>query len=174
MLLEGNPLEFNSMIRASIDSAKCSIILADKNVDDPFKEDQKIIMRYFALKNFLKRYSDINYRVCVQLLKPESKQHFFSIHSPSSVDQFICIDELKLLLLAKNSVCPGIITIISTIITSEKPALTAKDYLDLPDHSRWLKEYFGGMQNEIYRIPLSQKIFAGLSFSFVSQQVECS
>ena len=34
-------------------------------------------------------------------------------------DQVLCIEELKLQLLAKSSVCPGIITIIWSLITSD-------------------------------------------------------
>jgi len=34
-------------------------------------------------------------------------------------DQVLCVEELKLKLLAKSSVCPGIITIIWSLITSD-------------------------------------------------------
>lgn len=42
IILEGNPLVFSNLFRASIESAKCSIILADKNAADPIEEDQKV------------------------------------------------------------------------------------------------------------------------------------
>jgi hypothetical protein len=35
------------------------------------------------------------------------------------IDQVLCIEELKLYLLAKSSICPGIITIIWSLITSD-------------------------------------------------------
>ena len=34
------------------------------------------------------------------------------------VDQILCIQELKLMLMAKSSICPGIITLIWALITS--------------------------------------------------------
>jgi hypothetical protein len=178
VIIEGNPLIFSNLFRASIESTKCSIVLADKNSENPEQEDQKvslpnkqIIMRYFALRNFLRKHSSDRKRprVCIQLLKPESKRLFYSIYDPPDKDQVICVDELKMLLLSKNSICPGIITIISTLITSEKPVLTNRD--DLIEDCKWLKEYFHGLQNEIYRVPLVAKSFAGLTFSFVSQQL---
>ena len=124
------------------------------------------------MKNFLKKNSVTNPRVCIQLLKPESKRLFYSIHDPPALDQVICIDELKMLLLSKNSLCPGIITIISTLITSEKPNLTiGKDPESALSENEWLKDYFQGLQNEIYRVPLYPKTFNGLTFGFVSHQV---
>lgn len=132
------------------------------------------MMKYFALKNFLRKHAVANSipRVCIQLLRPESKRLFNSIHDPPYMDQVICVDELKMLVLAKNSICPGIITIISTLITSEKPSVPNKGDNDPAlDDNRWLRDYFSGLQNEIYRIPLVPKTFAGLSFCFIAQQV---
>lgn len=135
---------------------------------------EQIIMRYFALKNFLGKYSKQRRRVCIQLLKPESKRLFFSVHDPHYLDQVICIDELKMLLLSKNSICPGVITIISTLITSDKPNLyLGKDNEGGQEDSKWLRDYCAGLQNEMYRVPLLPKTFAGLSFSFIAQQVAC-
>lgn len=130
-------------------------------------------MRYFALKTFLKRYSSQSRRVCIQLLKPESKRLFYTVHDPHYLDQVICIDELKMLLLSKNSICPGVITIISTLITSDKPNLiSAKDGESTLEDSKWLLDYCSGLQNEMYRVPLFPKTFAGLTFSFIVQQVD--
>lgn len=131
-------------------------------------------MRYFALKNFLGKYSKKRRRVCIQLLKPESKRLFYSVHDPHYLDQVICIDELKMLLLSKNSICPGVITIISTLITSEKPNLySGKEGGDgIAEDCKWLRDYCAGLQNEMYRVPLLPKTFAGLCFSFIAQQVE--
>lgn len=42
IILEGNPLVFASLFRASVESAKCNIILADKSSEDPAEEDKKV------------------------------------------------------------------------------------------------------------------------------------
>ena len=49
IILEGNPLVFSNLFRASVESTKCSIILADKNSADPTEEDQKV--QHFDLDN---------------------------------------------------------------------------------------------------------------------------
>jgi len=42
VILEGNPLVFSNLFRASVESNKCSIILADKETQNPTEEDQKV------------------------------------------------------------------------------------------------------------------------------------
>lgn len=44
IILEGNPLIFSNLFRASVESTKCSIILADKNSADPTEEDQRVYL----------------------------------------------------------------------------------------------------------------------------------
>lgn len=59
-------------------------------------------------------------RICLQIAKPEHKDLYYSgLSNTQKVDQVLCIEELKLQLLAKSSVCPGIITIIWSLITSD-------------------------------------------------------
>lgn len=59
-------------------------------------------------------------RICLQIAKPEHKDLYYSgLQRFALEDQVLCIEELKLQLLAKSSVCPGIITIIWSLITSD-------------------------------------------------------
>ena len=59
-------------------------------------------------------------RICLQIAKPEHKDLYYSgLSKTQKIDQVLCIEELKLQLLAKSSVCPGIITIIWSLITSD-------------------------------------------------------
>lgn len=59
-------------------------------------------------------------RICLQISKPEHKDLFYSgLTRTQKTDQVLCIEELKLQLLAKSSVCPGIITIIWSLLTSD-------------------------------------------------------
>ena len=103
-------------------------------------------------------------RICLQLLKPDNKDLFSTSVNFGPVDQIICVDELKLYLLAKTSICPGINTIVATLITSNKPSIQG-------NVTSWVYDYLNGLQNEIYRIPFEGDKYAGLSFSTVATQI---
>lgn len=74
------------------------------------------------------------------------------------IDQIICVDELKLYLLSKTCLCPGINTIISFLITSNKPVVDNLKFNKIEKDS-WIEDYIEGMQNEIYRIPLEPETY---------------
>ena len=67
--------------------------------------------------------------------------------------------------MAKTCLCPGINTIISFLITSDKPS---QSVIDKKDENTWINDYILGMQNEIYRVPLEPKIFGGYTFCTIS------
>lgn len=103
------------------------------------------------------------------MLKPENKDLYFkSLGGCEQVDQVICVEELKLYLLAKTCLCPGISTLISFLITSNKPSYESSSPLN---QLYWIDDYLQGMQNEIYRIPLDGKIFEGISFNIVAKYI---
>lgn len=61
----------------------------------------------------------------------------------------ICIEELKMSLLAKSCLCPGLITVISNLITSSGDP-PESDSLPF----KWLHEYWTGQGFEIYKAQL--------------------
>lgn len=88
----------------------------------------------------------------MQLIKPESKQHFYSSASQTSTsDQIIIVEEIKMNLMSKSCFSPGIINLISNLISSCPDA-------DEEFESDWLAEYAEGMGHEIYRVKLSEKV----------------
>lgn len=106
-------------------------------------------------------------RMIIQLLRPESEHHFsLSISKNNTTDQILCIDELKLSLLAKSCLCRGIIALISNlIITNSSEELNGKKI----GSSKWIKEYTEGKDYEIYKIPL--EYLRGRTFSNCAQQI---
>lgn len=162
--IEGNALSTKDLHRAATDSANCVIILANKYSVNSDGEDYRNILQAFSVKQFVRSISNREIRVCLQVLKPENKDLFTSSQNYGPHDQVICVDELKLYLLAKTCVCPGINTIISPLITSSTPAV-------IPNSTSWIFDYLTGLQNEIYRIPFDQEKFSGLSFSVVAQHI---
>lgn len=154
--------------RCSADNSTCVVILANKQSRNPNAEDYKNILNTFSVKQYVKMMNGKDIRVCLQLLKPENKELYFSGLNGSKHDQVICVDEIKLYLLAKTCLCPGINTIISLLITSNKPSYENKN----PNKEKtWLDEYMYGMQNEIYRVPFEARLFLGLSFNLVVEHL---
>lgn len=54
----------------------------------------------------------------MQLIKPESKTHYYSALNAKTTDQLIIVEEIKMNLLAKSCFSPGIISMISNMVRS--------------------------------------------------------
>lgn len=103
-------------------------------------EDYKNILSAFAIKKYVKqKYPEIKreQRICLQIAKPEHKDLYYSglvqRNTDEEKDQVLCVEELKLQLLAKSAVCPGIITIIWSLITSDIGDSNDQDEESEPD-----------------------------------------
>ncbi|KAL4487940.1 hypothetical protein ABPG72_022800 [Tetrahymena utriculariae] len=166
--LYGNPLKKEDLKRAQVEQAQCVIILADKMTNDHDSEDHRNIMYTLAVKQYVQNITKSDIRVCLQLLKPQIKDIYYQSIDYGYIDQVICVDELKLYLLAKTCLCPGINTIISFLIASDKPDTSV---VEKKDEDSWINDYIEGMQNEIYRISLNPKVFSGYTFNIVSQHI---
>lgn len=164
--LVGNSLIHKDLHRCKADSAVCVVLLANKLAKNPKFEDFSNILQAFSVKKFAQIYLGQDIRICIQLLRPETKEIYFSSllnrDQLNSKDQVICVEEIKLQLLGKSCLCPGINTIVSSLITSNKPSLTEGEVLS-PDR-QWLNEYLEGMQNEIYRIKMDSDVIQGIKF----------
>lgn len=164
--LVGNSLVHKDLERCKADTAECVVLLANKLAKNPRYEDFSNILQAFSVKKFAKIFSGRDVRICIQLLRPETKEIYFSSlinrDDMNLKDQVICVEEIKLQLIGKSCLCPGINTIVSSLITSKKPHIDDPDLL--PPEMQWLKEYLDGMQNEIYRIKMNKDVIQGLRF----------
>ena len=104
-------------------------------------------------------------KMLIQLLRPESELHFnLSISRKTNIDNIICIDEIKLSLLAKSCLCPGIIALVSNLImTSNLENINAK----LLYSNKWLEEYRKGKGYEIYKI--NMEFLRGYEFCEIAE-----
>ena len=165
--LVGNSLIHKDLERCKAASSVCVVLLANKLAQNPRHEDFSNILQAFSVKKFSRIYSKKDIRICIQLLRPETKEIYFQSllnnDEYNTKDQVICVEEIKLMLLGKSCLCPGINTIISSLITSRKPCLESND--PLLEEKKWLSEYLSGMQNEIYRIKLDKDIIQGIKFN---------
>ena len=78
--------------------------MTDKNSRDAYASDHKNILTGLAMKKYVQdRTGSIELRLCMQLIKPESKQHYYSsVNLVSKEDQLIITEEIKMNLLAKS------------------------------------------------------------------------
>ncbi len=163
--LQGNWMNFHDLKRCMADRIDCGIILSKMSTQSPMLEDYKNILRAFSIKKYGAVKGRKSVRIALQLLKPQNKAIFNLGRGLSSFDQVICAEELKLQLIAKSCVCPGIITLISTLITSGVPPLSSEDASLW--QNQWALTYLLGMQHEVYRVRLDGVRFGGYRYSDV-------
>jgi hypothetical protein len=174
---EGDPLKESDLRRCQFKDSSTIILLCNKQTDDSNAEDSKTILQAMAIRKYLvqeeesKNSSKVKLnpetRMLIQLLRPESELHFsLSISKKNTADQILCIDELKLSLLAKSCLCNGIIALVSNLImTSNLENIDQK----LMEENKWLDEYKRGKGYEIYKIQLDY--MRGYTFNEISEMV---
>jgi hypothetical protein len=77
--LNGNPIDNVDLNRAVTEKAKVCILMTNMKSKDPIGMDHKNILTGLALKKYVLEASNkkkVNMRLCMQLIKPESKQHY--------------------------------------------------------------------------------------------------
>ena len=150
--LEGNPHDKRTFNRARVDKATNVVIMSNILTSDPAKEDANTILQAMVLKKYLKQHENSKCQLRLQLLKVESIMHYeLSLNKETKNDQIVCIENLKLSLLAKSCTTPGLISFISNLI---KSCSDPPDISKLPKGREWewLPEYWEGKGNEIYRV----------------------
>lgn len=77
--LNGNPITQKDLKRGDTEKAKTCIMLTNKNAFDPVGVDHKNILIGLAIKKYVYDMTgNPNMRLCMQLIKPESKLHYNS------------------------------------------------------------------------------------------------
>ena len=98
-----------------------------------------------------------NVRLCMQLIKPESKHLYYkSVKLSPLQDQLIIVEEIKMNLLAKSCFAPGLIAMISNLIASASDIEHDEEEEEVKE---WFKEYTEGMGHEIYKLEVKQLVF---------------
>ena len=149
-------------------NSKTSLINANKLLrTTTFHNMNSIKSRNSILMNKEKNDDNISSKLIIQLLKPESVQSFsLLISGKKSDEQIVCIDQLKISLLAKGCMCKGIITLISNLIITNNFDESVEEQLG---KLTWIEEYKNGKDYEIYKIPLDY--LRGYKFSVVVDKI---
>jgi len=159
--LAGDVFDDLDLERAVLHRAESCVVLTNKNCQNALEEDYQNILIALALKKFvykmnqhLKDEDKYNLKLCIQLIKPESKTLYYkSLNLDPANDQLIIVEQIKMNLLAKSCFAPGLISCMSNLFASAGA-------VDIDSFSKeWLKEYANGMGHEIYRVQIQENEF---------------
>ena len=150
--LAGNAISSKDLDRACLSEWNACVLMTDKHIRDALASDHKNILIGLAMKKYVQdKIKSIDLRLWMQLIKPESKQHYYSsANLVSKEDQLIITEEIKMNLLAKSCFSPGLIALVSNLISSSSDL---KGWEEV-----WMSEYWTGMGHEIYWIQLNTKL----------------
>ena len=166
--LQGNPNKSKDLERADIINAKVNVIMTDKFSNQPHSVDHKNILLALSIKKYFLQNKIYDSTLFIQLIKPENKIHYqnglqsMSINGKLGDDRVIIVEEIKMNLLSKSCIIPGIIPMITNLVNSsglgEKTKFT------------WMNEYLDGIANEIYRAKLNEQ-FKNNTFCQISKKI---
>lgn len=153
----GSVLSGHDLLRAKIHRAKACFIIADKHCSNPIEEDNGNLLRLVSVKNTTAKIP-----VIVQVLRAMSKEQISHIPGWNrSRDIAICLNELKLGLLAQSCMCPGLSTLVANLFyTSGDSKVT----------QTWQELYLQGASNELYPSRFSSSFY---NMSFHQAAEEC-
>ena len=174
---EGDCLKLNDLERLMFHKSKMIILLANKQTDNDTEEDGKTEIRALTIKKYytaLERKENLDNinnnkkknegefneqfnKLIIQLLKPESEQHLKSNILINNKDQMVCINKLKLGLLSKSCLCPGIIPLLTNLIVTNNIEEGNDKFKNIFEENSWMPDYTEGKDYEIYKISLNSK-----------------
>lgn len=147
--LLGNPLLEKDLERAVAEKSRSCVVMTCKQHKNANEIDHRNILTGIAIKKYAHSHKVKNFKFCIQLIKPESKKHYYSSAATSQSDQIIVVEEIKMNLMAKSCFCPGIISLLGNLVKS------CGDQEFQKIKKKWVKEYVTGMGHNIYRTRLS-------------------
>ena len=166
--LQGNPTLRKDLERADIINAKVSIIMTDKFCNQPHFIDHKNILLALSIKKYFLQNKIYDSTLFIQLIKPENKIHYqnglqsMSLTGKLGEDQVIIVEEIKMNLLSKSCIIPGIIPLITNLISSSGSGKKTE--------FAWMDEYLDGTGNEIYRAKLNEH-FKNNTFCQIAKKI---
>ena len=125
--LEGSALLDEDLKRARVDSAEAVFIMTNKFTNQPDEEDAKAILHSLSIQRYINSCKkngtceeDFELLYCMQMIRPDnlrllSKDDVQDL-DPSNV--VICMNEIKMGVLAKSLIYPGANTFIMNLITT--------------------------------------------------------
>lgn len=116
--LVGSPLNDGDLIRCNAHKAVAVFIMEDKFSVNADEEDAKAILQQFSIKRFISAKRVENPIICMQLIKPENRRHVATDASAEEREIIICLNEMKMGVIAKTITFPGFSTLIFNLLCS--------------------------------------------------------
>jgi hypothetical protein len=117
--LEGSPLIDKNLQRAKVESAVAVFIMTNKFSIRPDDEDAKTILLSLSIRRYVSQYLNANHKLfCMQLIRPQNRKHLNSASDQSYTELVVCINEIKMGVLAKGLLCPGANTLIMNLLST--------------------------------------------------------
>jgi hypothetical protein len=117
--LEGSALVDKDLRRAKAESAEAIFIMTNKFSTNPDEEDSKTILLNLSIKRYLAQLYSSKILYCMQLLRPENRRHLANeLNELAENDLVICLNEIKMGVMAKSVMYPGANTLIMNLISS--------------------------------------------------------
>ncbi|CAG8590132.1 19125_t:CDS:2, partial [Racocetra fulgida] len=166
--IRGSSLDARNLEKVDAKNACAYFILAKKYTQQSEIIDAENVLKAIALSKF-----DEGPRLYIQCILPENKIHFESLNP----EQIICIDELKLAILAHSCLTPGFSTLLYGLTTSftfesahELRRGTRKRHSSVGLDSDAIEDYITGFSQSIYTTTLSDH-FSGHNFLTVTERL---
>jgi voltage-gated potassium channel len=185
--LEGTALLEKDLHRAKVATSQAVLIMTNKFGENPDDEDAKTILNQASIKRHISSERLANEKaikndplLCMQLHRPENKRHL-NFDNPEK-NMVLCLNEIKLGVIARNVLYPGISTLIVNLLTSfaddndnddhadNKNDDAGVENLDEDGAGHWDGEYSKGCGWEIYTPELSP-VFENAKFATLSEML---
>lgn len=147
--IKGSVMSEEDLCRVGADSARACFILVSKLAADRQHADAEAILRVLAVRNY-----NPDLEIFSQIVSPM----YLSYISDASSDHLLCLKQLKLALMAKSCLYPGLISLICN--TCRSSAVAKREKLA----GGWQQGYIEGMSLEVYATTFPRE-FDGLTFS---------
>jgi hypothetical protein len=120
--LAGSPLNNADLHRARVDLAVAIFIMGNKFSTKPDEDDAKTILQYFSIQRYFRTQNHLPHDeplYCMQLIRPDNKRHLGEKATDEDSNEIvICLNEMKMGLIAKTCMFPGTNTLIFNLLTS--------------------------------------------------------
>lgn len=136
--LEGSALSESDLRRAKAEHSSAIFIMTNKFGTNPDEEDSKSILLNLSLKRYISSFYRPDLLYCMQLIRPENRKHLTSdeFEQVEDNDLVVCLNEIKLGVMARSVVYPGTNTLVMNLLSSfSDEALEGLDDDDDPKKS---------------------------------------